>query len=505
MRLYYLSFLSLFFLAIVGVYTYPSQAVTYLTHSDWELNEAPSIAAEENIVYVVWNCWHSEFESKIYCTYSTDQGKTWRNATCLSPNSRIATSPKVVLINKTAHIVWKEFSYGYPEIFYINGTWKNWSKALQLTYDNPRKNNIYDVNIGVAENDTIYLVWKDYRTGSSEIFFKRRNNYVWEEDKRLTYDYTPSYNPSASSYKNKIFVVWEDWGLGTRICMMKSEDSGVSWSEKEYLTTDGDSERPDVAVEKDNVYITWKMKIDGDSRICFISSYDGGKTWNDIYTIAKGSNNINPKISVHNDTVVVVWQSRKEDRYDICMKVSFNKGKNWSDIINLTRGSINAYDVSIYLSNNILYTVWQDYHEASYSDICYASFHLVQLPIPSVEIYMEDYDRITVDVFANNISSSDVSTLGCVVEYKDREGNWIPINVSFCSNHWTGHVNVSSEMEDLELYTFRAKFVNSVGMESPWQYANVQLESKNKAPFLEVGFVLLVMILVLFIRSVRKL
>lgn len=475
--------------------------IVKLTETKWELNELPSIDGIGNNVHICWNCWHSEFESKIYYSYSLDGGKTWSDKTCLTPYNGTSISPKIAVNDSTVHVVWKDFLHDNPEIFYRYKIGRNWSEIEELTTGDPRKNNIYDINIGLLGDNQVYLVWKDYRTGSSEIFFKRGEKENWEEDKRLTYDYTPSYNPSVVADGKNLFLVWEDWGDKTRICFMRSLDGGANWSDKRYIVNEGKNEKPDIAVYDGDIYVVWQEKSEGKYKICLIKGHEEGTEWSEIYTIAENGTNINPKVAISHNILVVVWQHSTGEKFDIYMRVSFDSGESWSKIIDLTKGSTNVYDLDLYLYQNTLHMVWQDYHEASSSDICYARVDLSPPPKPSI-LYSIENKKLLINV--ENVPYLNLSDVDCVLEIKKPGEEWSPVNTTFHNNSWVGIFNISDK--DSGNYVVRAKFINSVGIESSWEYLDLNLKLReDEIPSPGIHLIILISMLLIFIvERVRR-
>lgn len=446
-----------------------------LTSLPKELHEAPSITVYEKNIHVVWNTWHNEFDSKVYYTHSLDNGRTWSEPFCLTPNSTTAIYPVVAVNDSIVHVVWKDYRNGNPEIYYRrsmdNG--ESWSGVQRITYNSSRKNNIYDIGLAV-DNSNVYLVWKDYRSGSSEIFFKKSvdNGENWGSDQRLTYDYTPSYGPCMTINGENIYISWEEWGHRSDICFMRSNDGGENWTGKVYLTnvTEGDSEHPSLAAWENNVYLVWQDTRTGRNQVYFRRSGDYGGSWSETRQITDDTTvRFNPKIGVHEDRLTVVGQGKENGRFIIWCITSMDGGESWSDPIQLTEGDVDAYDVDMALQSHNLYIVWQKYHEAGWADIWFMSNCSEEPVVTSISLSNTSISSpATVEIVVDGFDPTyDKTELTCIIEYKPPSGTWTTLYSTFTDDHWRTYLALSNDSSS-GTYLIRAKLVNPAGAESDW-------------------------------------
>ncbi|HEC82154.1 MAG TPA: exo-alpha-sialidase [Thermoplasmatales archaeon] len=486
-----------------------------LTSLPKELHEAPSIAVYEKNIHVVWNTWHNEFDSKIYYRHSLDNGKTWSEPVCLTPNSTTAIYP-VVAVNATiVHVAWKDYRNGNPEIYYRrsvdNG--QSWSEVQRITYNSSRKNNIYDVGI-VVDGSNVYLVWKDYRSGSSEVFFKKSvdNGESWGSDQRLTYDYTPSYAPCMAVNGENIYIAWEDWGHRSNICFMKSSNAGVNWTEKIFLTenvTAGDSEHPSLAVWENKVYLVWQDTRTGNSEIYFKKSIDYGESWNETRRITDNTTvRFNPKIGVYGERLVIVGQGKEEGRFIIWYMTSDDGGENWSDPVKLTDGEVDAYDTSMFIQSYDIYVVWQKYYEAGWADIWFMSRSsgkpvVTSILLSNTSVSLPAVVDVTVDGFD---PTYDKKELTCIVQYKSPSGSWNNVHSEFTGEEWEAHIDFSIDFSSGGCLV-RAKLINPEGIESEWSvYKTVELhgeDSDSSVPSFTLPLMTFVLLAVIILIRVR--
>jgi len=350
-----------------------------LTELQEYINESPSVAVFGNNVHVVWNTWINNTISEIYYKKSLDNGKTWKNATKLSYNTTNAITPRIAVYESVINIIWKDFRNENPEIYYIksldNGN--TWNLPIQLTFNSSRSTNIYDISIK-ADDTHVYVIWKDYRSGSSEIFFKRSidQGKTWFDDQRLTTDYNPSYAPTFDFDKSNIYVIFEDRDFKYNLDLLKSLDYGESWTSKKHIlesSLSGTLKNPDIHIDNKTLYLVWEDDRTGNSVIYFSKSLDNGESWKDIQQITSSSTRSNnPNIYVFNDVVIVVWRELNNGSFNAYYKTSSNGGKNWSEISNIY-SNMNFYDIMVTGDSNNIQIIWQDCPEPYYGDIWYMS------------------------------------------------------------------------------------------------------------------------------------
>ena len=360
---------------ISGEEFFKDYTVQHLTEGLIELNEAPSIAIFNSTVHVVWNTWSEEFDCKLYYIQSLDNGKTWSNRTEIGFANSTGIDSAIGVNDNIIHVAWKDSQSDKPEVYYSKSIdfGKTWSIPLRLTFNNSILTNIYDISIRVQGSD-VYILWKDYRSGSSEVFIKYSSDDgdTWSEDKRLTMDYNPSYYPDFEVKDNNIFVAFENRGEFYNIGFLKSLDNGNTWSELDQIThTEELSGKPDLFYLDNMLYLVWQEEIYDYAEIFFTKSNDFGETWSQAQELTSNEiRSVNPKIYVYDDMVVVIWREQVDGKYLILSKISYDSGTTWTENQQLySDNGIHGIELAGEASN--VYIVWQNYYEGSWSDIMY--------------------------------------------------------------------------------------------------------------------------------------
>jgi len=472
--------------------------------------ELPDIAINGNYIFVVWHTWITEFASFISFKMSSDAGKTWRETLRFTSEENIADSPTIAFNNNFVYVVWKEVTTNVTEIFFkISSDYgKTWDENKQLTFNNTIPRNIYDVTIETWDN-MVFVVWKDYRSGSSEVFLKKSsdNGETWSDDIRVTKDYTPSYHPSIAIGKDNIWIAWDDWGKEAEICYSRSYDFGETWDEKQFLTSKGKSKEPDIEIKNDRVLMVWMDDRDGNFEIYFKESTDNGNTWfDDVRLTNKSGLSASPQISIYDDVISVVWMDDRSGHYEIYFKQRL-KDLNWTEDQQVTYSSNEQLFPALALLNQYPCIVWKTHFGASQSDI---NFTIASFDIPLVlssyvsDSKIETSGSINLEVYGVD-QQYPLSELNCQVQLKSSNGIWITLNETmFVDDHWEQVISFSNESL-LGEYQIRTKLSNPEGTESIWSVTTsitlVQTKSVSQSPGFEIISLLIFMIIFVFIKN----
>ena len=135
----------------------------------------PAIAISGSTICVVWQDYAYFDTCHIYYRTSGDGGEIW------SPVKELPTysldhyySPAVAISGSTIHVVWEDYTPGYPEIYYMRsvsgGAFLNQSIRLTWTLGDSRC-----PAIAKDSNNSVHVVWYDNTPGNFEIYYKKRN------------------------------------------------------------------------------------------------------------------------------------------------------------------------------------------------------------------------------------------------------------------------------------------------------------------------------------------
>ena len=173
----------------------------------------PAVAVSGSLVHVVWYD-DTEGNWEIYYKRSVDGGINWGADKRLTNNSAISQNPALAVSGSVVHIVWVDTRNGNYEIYYnrSNNGGIKWGKDKRLT------KNLYlsDIPSIAVTGSVLHIVWHDFRDGNAEIYYKLSSNggRKWGADTRLTNDPDVSSVPSIAVSGSDIHVIFRDWRDG---------------------------------------------------------------------------------------------------------------------------------------------------------------------------------------------------------------------------------------------------------------------------------------------------
>jgi hypothetical protein len=325
--------------------------------------------SSNNIHVVYFDNTVDAVDYEIYYKKSTDGSSNWstKRLTWNSDNSLYVDI--AVDISDNIHITWQDDSPGNAEIYYKkstnNGT--SWSSTKRLTNNSGDSRN---PEISADSSGNIHLVWFDFSTGDTEIFYKKSTNWGnnWQATKRLTWNSGSSTNPALGLDSNgHIHVVWEDSTPGnSELYYKKSTNGGANWSKAKRLTWNSgisDTNAGCLGIDSnDYIHIVWSDNTPGNYEIYYKRSESGGNTWTSSKRLTWNSDDsAYPSVALDtNDDIHVVFHEGPMDGHEIFYKKSTNTGTTWiSKRLSWNSGDSVFPDIAVYLGETI-HVVWND-------------------------------------------------------------------------------------------------------------------------------------------------
>jgi hypothetical protein len=347
----------LLFSSVVHALTW--KASKRLTNNAGDSN-FPAVAVDGSNIYVVWSD-GTPGNFEIYFKRSFDGGVTWKPAERLTNNAGNSENPAIVVDGLNIYVVWGNYTTGGSEIYFkrsVDGgvTWKT-DKSLT-------KGGCYAPTIAV-EGSNIYVVWMDGSSGNYFIYCKRSldRGVTWKTDKRLTNTAGSSLSPAIAVDGSNIYVVWYDTTSGNaEIYFKRSVDRGVTWKTSKRLTNnENTSWDPAIAVDGLNIYVMWYQYTPGNFEIYFKRSVDRGVTWKTSKRLTNNpGGSSSPAISVDNDNIYAVWEDGTPGNYEIYFRRSLDGGISWTADKRLTNNAGCSYVPAIAVDGSNIYVVWSD-------------------------------------------------------------------------------------------------------------------------------------------------
>ena len=304
----------------------------------------PWIATWENYVYLVWNnggrtttidlpSGESRIvdvitgEEEIFFGRSQDDGQTFEFSNISNTPGKISWNPRIRVAESNVYLVWNEMTGKASDIFFSASTDKGDSFSIPINVSN---NPLESLDAGIAVNENnIYLVWNQKTTNSSDIFFSKSvdNGKTFSEPINLSdsKDFSQTGRDTQIALSgNNIFVVWYEGSENdSDVFFIKSVDGGFTFSKPINLSqTTGRSELAQIAANKENLYVIWHDYSQGNGDVFLRESTDSGDTFGSIRNLSQNEEESNifvlgPQIFLTNNQVYTVWQDRMEGDADL--------------------------------------------------------------------------------------------------------------------------------------------------------------------------------------------
>lgn len=164
-----------------------------------------SVDAAGNNVMVSW-VEQSDGNPEIYSRRSTDMGVTWEPNVRQTNNAATSIRPTISLSGNLVHIVYQDNVDGNEEIYYKASSdgGLTFASAVRLTNNNDIS--VYPCH--AISSSSIHVVWRDFREGNWEVFYKRNPagnltlltnlSFTAPEQFKLSQNYPNPFNPETN-------------------------------------------------------------------------------------------------------------------------------------------------------------------------------------------------------------------------------------------------------------------------------------------------------------------
>jgi hypothetical protein len=222
-------------------------------------------------------------------------------------------------------------------------------EVLSARYSSPRAS--------IAASDSnVYVSWWDNRTtGNNEIFFARStdNGQTFGEAVNLSNSPGASADNHVSAQDNNVYVVWWDNRTGNwEVFSRSSTDGGETFGEAVMLQGIGNSTfrlappQPNIisvdtmlAASENNEYVVWWDNKTGNWEVLFARSTDNGATFAESINISNSPDlrSIGARIVAEGDYVYISWVEINSEtaQRDVFVRTSSDQGETFGEPIML--------------------------------------------------------------------------------------------------------------------------------------------------------------------------
>ena len=321
-----------------------------------------ALAVSGSNVYVAWYD-ATPGNHEIFFKKSVDSGATWSASRRLTYNAGDSFAPDIAVNAANIYLVWADFTSGKSEIYFRksidNGA--TWQASKRLTFNT---GDSYEPAIAVSAAN-IYVAWTDATPGNDEIYFRMSadGGASWESAKRLTRNAGISKYPAIAASGATLFLTWQDDTPGNyEIYFMKSTDGGGIWQNKKLLTNNtGWSQYPVIAISGATLFLTWMDATPGNYEVYFMKSTDGGATWPSAKRLTNNAGTSSaPDVAVNGGNICTVWSDDTTGNDEIYFRMSADGGATWKTAQQLTNNSGYSYNPRPAASAATVYVTWHD-------------------------------------------------------------------------------------------------------------------------------------------------
>ena len=290
----------------------------------------PDIAVEGGGgIDVVWTDTTSgEKTPDIYFSRSTDDGKTWTQATDISHTSGASTEPAVATgPDNSIHVLWSDTTKGERnrDIYYCASSdgGKTWAKDPLLPAVNVSNTpgNSSEPTIAVGRGGTVHAAWLDSSPGEThpDVFYAQKLDGSWTNMTNVSHSPRISSHPSLTcgSSKDKVFLVWSDNSRKEKAadiwCLVsRTEDHFSKGRPINISSTPGVSSEPRItAGGMGRLSIVWSDSSRGEKSPDILArvSLDGGSDFTNVLDLSNTSGvSKHPDVTITGSTMFVVWE-----------------------------------------------------------------------------------------------------------------------------------------------------------------------------------------------------
>lgn len=234
----------------------------------------PRVVATGGNVYVAWT--DSDKEGTLRFRASHDAGDSFEAAVDLSAQAR-GRDPDLAAAGPRVYAVWDDGAHVYFRQSQDAGL-----SFLPTQVLDEGQGDSGDARLGTHPNG-VYVVWREGSGCSSEIAFRRSTTggNSFDPVLKLSQNTVASLDPLIDSHDTAVYVLWKEKRAGsTDIFFTRSMDGGATFDAATNISdTPGKSSQYAISSPGDTVRIVWREKTVNGSDIFYRSSTDRGATF----------------------------------------------------------------------------------------------------------------------------------------------------------------------------------------------------------------------------------
>ncbi|MFP6723516.1 MAG: T9SS type A sorting domain-containing protein [Candidatus Poribacteria bacterium] len=368
----------LFFSFLHSVFALPPKwtAVSHVSLGPSVSNE-PSICARGRQVFVAWRD-ERIGRSEIFFRQSNDGGNSWHREQRITNTIFDSTQPSIICDRRFVYLVWQEDN----RIYLATYDGLRWTKAKPLS-----ANIAYHPRIAATQTfpeNLVYVVWERLNTKGrtiAEITYSQDQGRIWRAPEPITSETWETAEPNLGSSFRSIFVVWRDHREATSQIYVRRFDETIGGDDFR-LTSPGKARRPSVNVLDRKIIVAWENRSNDidPANIFTISSFDLGETWLVSQQVSQNTaESILPQPNFYSDEMGIFWQDGSSGKWEIHFSLLSDGKREETRFTQSNRGAIQP---SSWLSHGQIHLTWVNRENSDQSSVVYSRYDTIPPSIP---------------------------------------------------------------------------------------------------------------------------
>ncbi len=289
----------------------------------------PVVAVDGDDVWVTW----MDGRNGTDVVVRHRSGTSWGNP--FTPHSDQATYqgvPCIAADDGVAHLVWMDERDGDRDIYYSHSQVRGWSKELELS-DDTASNEAQSLPWIAVEGDDVHVVWSDYKTGRSEVYYRHFDGVRWGDEVILSDETDPDYKGNARIAVDGtiVHVLWTEYSADYTVQYRRATDGSWGPIETVFSQTGADGTGEQLRVDGGVPYALYSADDGTGSRI-YIRHRGGLTSWSlpeEVGWDGVAGEQRDPMFDVEAGHIYLAYINR--DGLDRYVYTRHYDGTSWSD------------------------------------------------------------------------------------------------------------------------------------------------------------------------------
>ncbi len=353
------------------------------------LSTEPTIASLGQGIFAVWSD-DRVGNQELFLRHSPDGGHRWMPEERLTTTESDSIQPSLANDPQYLHLVWIEQTTTSQRLWYQRGNGNEWEPPRPLSVASARAQRPQIAVTTSYPQFSIYVVWEEQTAQkiTAMIRVSHDGGLTWDIPRAITEGDWDTSGPQVAAGPKVAYLVWRDRRDATdQIFFKRWGDYQLDPDMRIYPF--GGCRRPTIAVMNEQIAIAWERHdtVNAQVSIATIQSQDGARTWSDVQTITQGSAEaIRPSIRIASGTAWLFWQDGREGQWTIYAAQKQVRDRQWSQPMRFIEMPSDSFQPTFATSmgnpEDQLHLVWFTRSAPQTSTVYYSRRDTVPPPLP---------------------------------------------------------------------------------------------------------------------------